>query len=49
MKLVNYCPWKSHIYQLETELGLEGKVKFVLYEDEREKKWRVQVRNIDLV
>jgi len=42
MKLNSYCPWKEHLYQLEVELGITGQVKYVLYEDEREKKWRIQ-------
>lgn len=42
MKLNSYCPWKEHLYQLEEELGIAGQVKYVLYEDEREKKWRIQ-------
>lgn len=42
MKLNSYCPWKEHLYQLEEELGISGEVKYVLYEDEREKKWRIQ-------
>ncbi|GBF89168.1 metal-dependent hydrolase [Raphidocelis subcapitata] len=37
-------PWKQHLYALEGELGLgpDECVLFVLYEDEREKKWRIQ-------
>nr|BAD42335.1 GAMM1 protein-like protein [Nannochloris bacillaris] len=42
MKLNSYCPWKEHLHQLEKELGISGQVKYVLYEDEREKKWRIQ-------
>jgi uncharacterized UPF0160 family protein len=42
MKLNSYCPWKEHLHQLEVELGISGQVKYVLYEDEREKKWRIQ-------
>lgn len=34
-------PWKEHLFQLETELGLEGVVKFVLFNDQTGK-WRVQ-------
>lgn len=37
-------PWKAHLYALEEAAGItsdEG-VLFVLYEDEREKKWRIQ-------
>ena len=42
MKLTSYCPWKSHLYELEKEIGAQGEVKYVLYEDDREKKWRIQ-------
>lgn len=42
MRLLGYCPWKEHLYVLEREAGIEGQVIYVVYEDEREKKWRVQ-------
>ncbi|GMH34452.1 hypothetical protein BSKO_02286 [Bryopsis sp. KO-2023] len=42
MRLNNYCPWKSHLYELENEMELEKPILFCLYEDGREKKWRVQ-------
>ena len=42
MKLTTHCPWKEHLYQLEEELGIGGLLKYVLYEDDREKKWRIQ-------
>ena len=42
VKLTSYCPWKGHLHQLEEELGVSGEVKYILYEDEREKKWRIQ-------
>ncbi len=37
---------QDHLYELEGELGLDAasNVLFVVYEDDREKKWRVQVR-----
>lgn len=37
-------PWKQHLYALEKELGVPEAeaVLFVLYEDDRERKWRVQ-------
>jgi uncharacterized UPF0160 family protein len=44
VQLMQYCPWKSHLYDLEEELGLGTPDKqpwFVLYEDEK-KNWRVQ-------
>ncbi|GAB4813079.1 hypothetical protein N2152v2_000125 [Parachlorella kessleri] len=42
MKLNTYCPWKEHLHQLEEELGCQGQVLYVVYEDDRERKWRVQ-------
>jgi uncharacterized UPF0160 family protein len=42
LKLDDFCPWKGHLYDLETEMGIEGQVKYVLYHDEREDKWRIQ-------
>ena len=48
VQLMQYCPWKSHIYDLEQELGLTAPDKqpwFVLYEDEK-KNWRVQAISV---
>lgn len=42
VKLTSFCPWKEHLHALEAEIGAAGQVKYVLYEDDREKKWRVQ-------
>ena len=38
-----YCPWKSHLYQLEKETGCEGRTLYVVYEDDRDGSWRLQV------
>lgn len=46
IKFDQHCPWKSHLYDLEQEAGTAGKIKFVVYEDERENKWRVQAVNV---
>lgn len=37
-------PWKSHLYTLEEELAIDpaASILFVLYEDDRERKWRIQ-------
>ncbi|XP_064602553.1 MYG1 exonuclease-like [Liolophura sinensis] len=35
------CPWKDHLFSLETELFVDPLVKFVLYPDSNNK-WRVQ-------
>ncbi|KAL6784430.1 MYG1 [Auxenochlorella protothecoides x Auxenochlorella symbiontica] len=40
--LRHFCPWKEHLYDLEAEQGIEGQILYVLYEDDREKKWRIQ-------
>lgn len=29
------CPWKSHLYDIEKENELFGKIKFALYKDGR--------------
>jgi uncharacterized UPF0160 family protein len=50
VKLDEFAPWKEHLYELEEELGLaddgddekKKTILYVLYEDDREKKWRVQ-------
>lgn len=41
-------PWKQHLYTLEDDLGLtsDDNVLFVLYEDERERKWRIQAVSV---
>lgn len=35
------CPWKEHLFTLETELKVEPSIKFVLYADQNGQ-WRVQ-------
>ena len=32
IELANYCPWKEHLYDLEAEVGIEGQIKFCLYQ-----------------
>lgn len=47
--LTRYCPWKSHLYDLEKELGItkpEDQVKYVVYKDNKENKWRVQAVSV---
>ncbi|QDZ23984.1 metal-dependent protein hydrolase [Chloropicon primus] len=47
MKLDRYCPWKDHLFELEMEEwrdhpeGDMPRVLYCLYEDDREKKWRI--------
>ncbi|KAL4655719.1 UPF0160 protein MYG1, mitochondrial [Arapaima gigas] len=35
------CPWKEHLFSLETELNVQPPIKFVLYQDQNAQ-WRVQ-------
>ncbi|OMP02836.1 Metal-dependent protein hydrolase [Corchorus olitorius] len=42
MVLKRFCPWKLHLFELEEEMKVEPLIKYVLYEDERGKQWRVQ-------
>lgn len=49
MVLPQFCPWKSHIYELEKELGTEAEpieIKYVLYEDSSGK-WRIQCVSVN--
>lgn len=41
MLLPQYCPWKSHLDDLEEEYGIPGHIKFVLFADSSGT-WRVQ-------
>ncbi|KAK7259955.1 hypothetical protein RIF29_25591 [Crotalaria pallida] len=40
--LNKFCPWKLHLFELEGELKIDPTIKYVLYQDERSKQWRVQ-------
>lgn len=42
MVLKTFCPWKLHLFELEGELKIDPLVKYVLYQDDRSKQWRVQ-------
>jgi len=35
------CPWKDHLFSLEEELGIEGQILYLLYED-LSGQWRIQ-------
>ncbi|KAK6775755.1 hypothetical protein RDI58_026756 [Solanum bulbocastanum] len=37
-----FCPWKLHLFELEGEMKIDPPIKYVLYEDDRSKGWRVQ-------
>ncbi|GJN27632.1 hypothetical protein PR202_gb15672 [Eleusine coracana subsp. coracana] len=41
-----FCPWKLHLFELEDELKIEPLTKYVLYQDERSKSWRVQAVSV---
>ncbi|KDP31642.1 hypothetical protein JCGZ_14958 [Jatropha curcas] len=42
MVLTTFCPWKLHLFELEEELKIGSLIKYVLYQDDRSKHWRVQ-------
>lgn len=42
MKLSQFVPWKSHIYELEREMNIEGEITYVLYNDDKDGSWRIQ-------
>ncbi|KAI4981204.1 hypothetical protein ZWY2020_021689 [Hordeum vulgare] len=46
MVLDRFCPWKLHLFELEQELKTDPLTKYVLYEDERSKGWRVQAVSV---
>jgi uncharacterized UPF0160 family protein len=35
MFIENSCPWKDHLYNIESEQGKEGLIKFVFFKDGR--------------
>uniref|UniRef100_M4E9J8 Uncharacterized protein n=2 Tax=Brassica campestris TaxID=3711 RepID=M4E9J8_BRACM len=42
MVLKQFCPWKLHLFELEQEMKIQPLIKYVIYQDERGKQWRVQ-------
>ncbi|XP_047329214.1 MYG1 protein-like [Impatiens glandulifera] len=42
MVLSRSCPWKLHIFELEEEMKIGSSIKYVIYQDDRSQKWRVQ-------
>ncbi|KAG5539419.1 hypothetical protein RHGRI_019828 [Rhododendron griersonianum] len=42
MVLDRFCPWKLHLFELEEEMNIDPLIKYVLYQDDRAKQWRVQ-------
>ncbi|KAL0331694.1 UNVERIFIED_CONTAM: hypothetical protein Sangu_1714900 [Sesamum angustifolium] len=46
MILDRFCPWKLHLFELEEEMKINPSIKYVLYQDDRSKSWRVQAVGI---
>ncbi|GAB2277908.1 hypothetical protein Dimus_012606 [Dionaea muscipula] len=46
MVLTRFCPWKLHLFELEEEMKIDPLIKYVLYQDDRSKHWRVQAVGI---
>ncbi|GAB4857663.1 hypothetical protein Ancab_015569 [Ancistrocladus abbreviatus] len=42
MVLTRFSPWKLHLFELEEEMKVDPSIKYVLYQDDRSKNWRVQ-------
>eukprot|EP01091_Cochliopodium_minus_P008544 TRINITY_DN1958_c0_g1_i1.p1 TRINITY_DN1958_c0_g1~~TRINITY_DN1958_c0_g1_i1.p1 ORF type:complete len:328 (+),score=96.78 TRINITY_DN1958_c0_g1_i1:75-1058(+) len=42
--LKEFCPWESHLFNIEQELNIQGKIKYILFEDtiSEAKSWRVR-------
>eukprot|EP00877_Chromochloris_zofingiensis_P002389 jgi/Chrzof1/12150/Cz06g22300.t1 len=46
IRLRAVAPWKEHLYDLEQELDVIKPILFCLYEDDRDKSWRVQAVSV---
>ncbi|URD86901.1 UPF0160 protein MYG1 [Musa troglodytarum] len=46
MVLDRFCPWKHHLFDLEKELKINPPIKYVIYQDERNKNWRVHAVSV---
>ncbi|KAL0436963.1 UNVERIFIED_CONTAM: hypothetical protein Sradi_0404200 [Sesamum radiatum] len=46
MILDRFCPWKLHLFELEEEMKINPPIKYVLYQDDRSKSWRIQAMGI---
>lgn len=42
MVLARFCPWKLLIFELEKEMKINPSIKYVIYQDDRSGKWRLQ-------
>jgi len=38
--LNDFCPWKSHLFDIEKERGIEGEIQYVIFGDKSD--WRIQ-------
>ncbi|DAZ96240.1 TPA: hypothetical protein N0F65_012543 [Lagenidium giganteum] len=45
--LPQYCPWKSHLYDIEKQSLIDNQIKFVLYKDQTGGMVRVQAVNVE--
>ncbi|EPS61140.1 hypothetical protein M569_13659, partial [Genlisea aurea] len=41
-----FCPWKLHLFEVEEEMKISPPIKYVIYEDDRSKGWRVQAVSV---
>lgn len=41
MFMDRYAPWKDYVFEIEEELNLKGKLKFMISQDQR-KLWKIQ-------
>lgn len=41
-----FCPWKLHLFELEAELKIDPLIKYVIYQDDRSKSWRIQAVSV---
>ncbi|XP_038695555.1 MYG1 protein-like [Tripterygium wilfordii] len=46
--LTRFCPWKLHLFELEVEQKIDPPIKYVLFQDDRSKSWRVQAVAVSL-
>ncbi|EFJ43254.1 hypothetical protein VOLCADRAFT_83324 [Volvox carteri f. nagariensis] len=44
--LKEFCPWKDHLYNLEEEGGFVGELLYAIFQDERDKTYRVQAVSV---
>lgn len=42
----SYCPWKSHLFEIEKDENIETPIKFVLYPDGDKGLYRIQAVNV---